>query len=126
MGIRPALTQHARTTLKGHGKGTLSHFGGSEGNELRPQQNETEKLLNEALSGENEKSMKERRGKGTFFIFMGLIGFAKIHFQLMCLVAFSQARYEQGTYFNQFFLLSLKLYIIIELYHSKGSVETGI
>eukprot|EP00069_Balaena_mysticetus_P012461 bmy_07706T0 len=46
--------------------GTLSHFGGSEGNELRPQQNETEKLLNEALSGENEKSMKERRGKDNF------------------------------------------------------------
>lgn len=47
-------------------------LGGSEGNELRPQQNETEKLLNEALSGENEKSMKERREKGTFFIFMVL------------------------------------------------------
>lgn len=52
--------------------GTLSHLGGSKGNELRPQQNETEKLLNEALSGENEKSMKEWRGKGTFFIFMML------------------------------------------------------
>lgn len=52
--------------------GTLSHFGGREGNELRAQQNETEKLLNEALSKENEKSMKAWRGKGTFFIFMML------------------------------------------------------
>lgn len=46
--------------------GTLSHFRGSEGNELRPQQNEPEKLLNEALSGENEKSMKEWRKKVHF------------------------------------------------------------
>lgn len=53
--------------------GTLSHlWGGSEGNELRPQQNSTEELLNETPSGQNEKSMKERRGKGTFFIFMML------------------------------------------------------
>lgn len=47
----------------------MEHYlilGGSEGNELRPQQNETEKLLNEALSGENEKSIKERREKVHF------------------------------------------------------------
>jgi hypothetical protein len=41
--------------------------GGSEGNELGPQQNETETLLNEAVSGANEKSMKERRGKRYIF-----------------------------------------------------------
>lgn len=45
---------------------------GREGNELRAQQKETEKLLNEALSGENEKSMEASRGKGTFFMFMML------------------------------------------------------
>lgn len=45
---------------------------GREGNELRAQQKETEKLLNEALSGENEKSMQAWRGKGTFFMFMML------------------------------------------------------
>lgn len=39
---------------------------------IKPQQHETEKLLNEALSGENEKSMKEWREKETFFIFMRL------------------------------------------------------
>lgn len=45
---------------------------GREGDELRAQQKETEKLLNEALSGENEKSMEASRGKGTFFMFMML------------------------------------------------------
>lgn len=85
-------------------------LGGSEGNELRPQQNETEKLLNEALSGENEKSMKEWRGKKVHFSSSWcLIGFVEIHFQLMCLVAFSQARYEQGTYFNQFFSIKFEV-----------------
>lgn len=47
--------------------GTLSHFGGSEGNELRPQQNETEKLLNEALSRENEKINEGTEGKRYIF-----------------------------------------------------------
>lgn len=62
--------QQERTVLKGQGKWyiiSLGRGGGSEGNELRPQQNETEKLLNEALSGENEKSMKERREKRYIF-----------------------------------------------------------
>lgn len=49
--------------------GTLSHFVGSEGNELRPQQNETEKLLNEALSGENEKINEETKGERYIFHF---------------------------------------------------------
>lgn len=62
--------QHERTVLKGQGKWYIISFWGERRDELRPQQNETEKLLNEALSGENEKSMKERREKGTFFIFM--------------------------------------------------------
>lgn len=47
--------------------GTLSHFEESEGNELRPQQNETEKLLNEALSRENEKINEGTEGKRYIF-----------------------------------------------------------
>lgn len=40
--------------------------------ESRPQPNETEKLLNEALSGENEKSMKAQRRKAHFSSSWGL------------------------------------------------------
>jgi hypothetical protein len=77
------------------------------GDESRPRPNETEKLLNEALSGENEKSMKAQRRKAHSSSPWAAAG-SGIHFQLMCLVAFSQAGYERGAYFNQFFLLSLK------------------